>query len=110
MANRVGNIAEKKEEELSKKVAEEVSLQVVGESCYRWDSVPTCFPTLSFTFREIDVEQGPRRAQIKVRLKERNEEVEEAKVPPLDLAALAGALPALPWQIMATQQQTPCGT
>lgn len=53
---------------------------MVGESYCRWDSLSTYFPTLSFLFREINVEQGPRRTQIKVRLKEKNEEVGEALI------------------------------
>lgn len=75
---------EKLPKELPGKVAEEVALQVVGESYYRWDSVSTYFPTLSFLFREISVEQGPRRTQIKVRLKERNEEVGEEEITRLE--------------------------
>ena len=68
------------QKKLPGKVAEEVSLQVVGESYYRWDSVSTYFPTLSFLFREINVEAGPRRTQIKVRLKQRNQEIQDADV------------------------------
>lgn len=83
VAKDVGDIKkqlEKDRKELPTKVAEEVSMQVVGESYYRWDSVSTYFPTLSFLFREINVGQDPRRTQIKVRLKKRNEEIGEAEI------------------------------
>ena len=80
---------EKDRKELAIKVAEEVSLQVVGESHYRWDSVSTYFPTLSFLFREINVGQTPRRTQIKVRLKERNEEIGEAEIQRLKASCAA---------------------
>lgn len=52
---------------LIKEIALEVSLQVVGESYYKWDSTSTYYPTLTFLY--------PRRSQIKLRLKQRNEEI-----------------------------------
>ncbi|BDA51812.1 hypothetical protein COCOBI_pt-0960 (chloroplast) [Coccomyxa sp. Obi] len=55
-------------------------MQIVGESYYWWDSVSTYLPTLCLVFCEINVEQGPRRTQIKVRLKEKNEEVGDAEI------------------------------
>ena len=61
--------------DLVSEIALEVSLQVVGESYYKWDSTSTYFPTITFLFRELDTEQYPRRSQIKVRLSKKNEEV-----------------------------------
>lgn len=63
------------EKELIKEVAEEVSLQIVGESYYRWDSVTTYFPTITFLFKEVGVSQYARKSQIKLRLSKRNEEL-----------------------------------
>lgn len=65
---------------LPDEVAQEVSMQVVGESYYRWDSTTTYFPTLTFVFREVEVGQYPRKAQIKVRLKKMNKEVTQADI------------------------------
>ena len=55
----------------------EVSLQIVGESYYRWDSTSTYFPTLTFLFKEVEASQykSTRRSQIKVRLNKRNEDL-----------------------------------
>lgn len=61
--------------DLIKEVAQEVSLQIVGESYYKWDSVTTYFPTITFLFKEVDVSQYPRKSQIKLRLSKRNEDL-----------------------------------
>ena len=61
--------------ELIKEVAQEVSLQIVGESYYKWDSVTTYFPTITFLFKEVGVSQYPRKSQIKLRLSKRNEDL-----------------------------------
>ena len=66
--------------ELPKKVAEEVSLQIVGESYYRWDSVSTYFPTLSFSLTLICVRLGPCSTLISRKMKERNEQVGEVEI------------------------------
>ncbi len=60
---------------LIKEVAQEVSLQIVGESYYRWDSVTTYFPTITFLFKEVGVSQYARKSQIKLRLLKRNEDL-----------------------------------
>lgn len=54
--------------DLIKEIAQEVSLQVVGESYYKWDSISTYYPTITFLFKEQGVSQYPRKSQIKLRL------------------------------------------
>ena len=66
--------------DLIKEVAAEVSLQVVGESYYKWDSVTTYFPTITFLFKETGVSQYARKSQIKLRLLKRNEELTQADI------------------------------
>lgn len=66
--------------ELIEQVAQEVSLQIVGESYYRWDATSTYYPTLTFLFKEENTEQYPKRSQIKVRLNKKNEEVTDADI------------------------------
>ena len=61
--------------DLIQEIAQEVSLQIVGESYYKWNSVSTYFPTLTFLFKEQKVSQKPRRSQIKLRLPKKNEEL-----------------------------------
>ena len=61
-------------------VAQEVSLQVVGESYYRWDSISTYYPTLTLLFKEQDVSQYPKRSQIKIRLSKKTTELTEADI------------------------------
>ena len=61
--------------ELIQEVAAEVSLQVVGESYYKWDSVTTYFPTITFLFKEVGASQYARKSQIKLRLSKRNEDL-----------------------------------
>ena len=66
--------------DLIKEVAQEVSLQVVGESYYKWDSISTYYPTITFLFKEQGVSQYARRSQIKLRLPKRNEELTESDI------------------------------
>lgn len=61
--------------DLIKEVFQEVSLQIVGESYYKWDSVTTYFPTITFLFKEEGVSQYARKSQIKLRLSKRNEDL-----------------------------------
>lgn len=61
--------------DLIKEVAQEVSLQIVGESYYKWDSCSTYFPTITFLFKEVGVSQYARKSQIKLRLSKRNEDI-----------------------------------
>ena len=61
-------------------IAEEVSLQVVGESYFKWDSTCTFFPTITFLFKELNTYQYPRRSQIKVRYGKRNEEITDEDI------------------------------
>jgi len=44
--------------ELVKEIALEVSLNIVGESYYKWDSTSTYYPTLTFLFKETGVSQN----------------------------------------------------
>lgn len=60
---------------LKEEISEEVSLKIVGESYYKWDSVTTYFPTLILLFKEKDVEIRPRKSQIKLRLKIRGQDL-----------------------------------
>lgn len=76
--------------DLIKELAEEVSLQVVGESYYKWDSVTTYFPTITFLFKEEGVSQYARRSQIKLRLSKRNEDLTD-----LDIKSLKQGCTAL---------------
>lgn len=62
-------------EKLAFQIAEEVSLSVVGESYYRYDSTSTYFPTLVMVFREVTDNNIKRRAQVKARLKQNNVEL-----------------------------------
>ena len=71
---------------LPEETAIETSLHVVGESYYKWDSTTTYFPTLTFLFREINASQYPRKSQIKVRLKKRNEELTSLDVEKLKVS------------------------
>lgn len=66
--------------DLIKEIAQEVSLQVVGESYYKWDSVSTYYPTITFLFKEQGVSQYPRKSQIKLRLSKRNEELTDLDI------------------------------
>lgn len=74
--------------ELIKEIAEEVSLQIVGESYYKWDSTSTYYPTITFMFREIECGKLPRRCQIKMRLKKKNEELEDKDIEIIKTKAL----------------------
>ena len=58
----------------------EVSLQIVGESYYKWDSISTYYPTVTFLFKEEGGLQYPRRSQIKVRLAKTNSEISEQDI------------------------------
>lgn len=62
-------------------LAEEMSLQMGGESYYKWDSVTTYFPTFTFLFREAGVSQYARKSQIKLRLSIRNEDLTPVNTP-----------------------------
>ena len=66
--------------DLVKEIASEVSLQVVGESYFKWDSVSTSFPTVTFLFREEGDIQYPRRSQIKLRLPKRKLEITDQDI------------------------------
>ena len=47
--------------DLIKIIASEVSLQIVGESYYKWDSTSRYYPTLIIIFKEMNTEQKARR-------------------------------------------------
>ena len=61
-------------------IAHEVSLHVVGESYYKWDSVSTYYPTITFLFKETETSQYPRRSQVKIRLNKKNQEITEKDI------------------------------
>lgn len=66
--------------DLIKDIAEAVSLEVVGESYYRWDSVTSYYPTITFLFRETQSSQYPKRSQIKIRYNKSNTEITDLDV------------------------------
>ena len=66
--------------DLITKIAQEVSLHVVGESYYKWDSVSTYYPTITFLFKETETSQYPRRSQVKIRLNKKNQEITEKDI------------------------------
>lgn len=71
--------------DLIKEIAQEVSLQIVGESYYKWDSVSTYYPTITFIFKEKDVSQYARKSQIKLRLSKKNEDLTDSDIKNLRL-------------------------
>lgn len=79
--------------ELPRRVGEIVSDYVIGESYYRWDSTSTYFCTLIFKFKETNVETYAKVSQLKVRLKQKNEEITDSDIK--DLRARAPGLEGL---------------
>ena len=61
-------------------IAQQVSLEIVGESYYRWDSVSSYYPTLTFLFKEVDAEQYPKRSQVKIRYNKSNEDITQSDI------------------------------
>ena len=55
-------------DESAVKIAEEVTLRIVGEAYKKWDSCTSYFPALVLIFKETGVTSGARRTQIKGRL------------------------------------------
>jgi hypothetical protein len=52
----------------------------VGESYFRFDSVSTYFPTVTFLFKETGTTPYAKRSQLKLKLKKRNEELTDQDV------------------------------
>lgn len=67
-------------EELIKEIVDQVSLTVVGEAYQSWDSLSTYFPALTFIFNEENASNRPRKSQIKVRLKMKNQELTDQDI------------------------------
>ena len=59
----------KHKEQVVSEISEEVSLRVVGESYYKWNSTNSFYPTLVLKFKEADVYQKARVTQLKTKLK-----------------------------------------
>ena len=67
-------------EKLPKTIASETSLAVINEPYYRYDAISCYHPTLVFIFYEVNSVNKPKRAQIKLRLKETTEEISSARI------------------------------
>ncbi len=67
-------------EGLPKIIASETSLAVIVEPYYRYDAISCYHPTLVFIFYEVNSVNKPKRAQIKLRLKETTEELSSARI------------------------------
>jgi len=77
-------------DKLPRRLGEVVSDYVIGESYYRWDATSTYFCTLIFKFKETNVDAYAKVSQLKVRLKQRNEEITDCDIQ--DLKSRAPAL------------------
>lgn len=65
---------------LPKLIASEASLAIIGEPYYRYDAISCYYPTICFIFYEVNPSTKPRRAQIKLRLKETTENLTTARI------------------------------
>ena len=70
----------KKIEELPKTIASECSLSIIGEPYSRYDAISCYYPTLTFIFYEENALLKPRRAQIKLRLLDKTEDITEERI------------------------------
>lgn len=66
--------------DIAAKVAEEVSLSVVGESYLKWDNISSYFPSICFLFNYREENEPPRRSQITIRLKKTASELTEQDI------------------------------
>lgn len=80
-------------DKLPRRLGEVVSDYVIGESYYRWDATSTYFCTLIFKFKETNVDTYAKVSQLKIRLKQRNEEITDSDIQ--DLRARASSLEGL---------------
>lgn len=89
-------LVKKIEDKLDKifdKLADEVALRIVGESHYKYDATSSFYPTITMIFKEINVNQYPRRTQVKLRSPRMTDEVTDEYVQELkDKASLLGGL------------------
>lgn len=76
-------------DKLPRRLGEVVSDYIIGESYYRWDATSTYFCTLVFKFKETDVNAYARVSQLKVRLKQRNEEITDSDIQDLRVRAIS---------------------
>lgn len=72
-------------ENLPKTIAYEASLAIIGEPYRRYDAISCYYPTLSFIFYEENAVTKPRRAQIKLRLKEKTEDLTSQRIEEIKL-------------------------
>ena len=96
LSKKVDDLSEQQKEyfdKLPRRLGEVVSDYVIGESYYRWDATSTYFCTLIFKFKETDVNAYARVSQLKVRLKQRNEEITDSDIK--DLRSRATSLEGL---------------
>jgi hypothetical protein len=75
-------------ETLVNDISEEVSLKIVGESFYKWDSTSSYYPTLIFVFRESTIGSVKRKSQIKLRYFKNNNEITDQDIQNLKNQAL----------------------
>ena len=71
---------------LSDSITNSVCENIVGESYSRWDSTSRYYPTIIFFFKEETDSNKIRRCQIKLRLKEKNEDISEVTIKTLKSA------------------------
>lgn len=65
---------------LPKTIAYEASLAIIGEPYSRYDAISCYYSTLTFIFYEENAKLKPSRAQIKLRLLEKTEDLTEASI------------------------------
>jgi hypothetical protein len=78
---------EEKLDSIFDKLADEVALRIVGESHYKYDSISSFYPTITFIFKEDNVIQYPRRTQIKLRSPLMTDEVTDEYIEELKVKA-----------------------
>lgn len=69
------DLYKKHKEEVISEISEEVSLRIVGESYYKWNSTNSFYPTLVLKFKETGVFQKARVTQLKTKLKYKTDEL-----------------------------------
>jgi len=62
------------------RLAKIVGDHIIGQSYFRFDSRSTYFPTLIFKFKEINVKQYACTSQLKIRLKQRTEDLNQEDI------------------------------
>ena len=67
-------------DEMPDRLAKIVGDHIIGQSYFRFDSTSTYFPTLIFKFKEINVDQYARTSQLKIRLKQRTEDLTQEDI------------------------------